>query len=268
MDKQLILNKYSKPEDKLLISKMMDKMKLSQTKNSIEYLDFLDLYEQQLLQKIIKQEKIENNLFHGGIEEAERKILLFYPNKLSELTNKNPLKILPIKCIRINLPKEIYGKYNHRDYLGGLIKLGVKREKIGDILVFEDGVDILILEEIEKFLITNLSSLTRFSKAKIDVIELQNIREKKINKKEMKIIVPSLRIDAVISEAIHTSRGKAEELLQEGRIFLNYEQIIKSTKEIKEKDILTIRGKGKFEIGQIEGTTKNGRMKMVIEQFI
>lgn len=268
MDKQLILNKYSKPEDKLLISRMLDKMKLSQTKNSIEYLDFLDLYEQQLLQKIIKQEKIENNLLHGGIEEAERKILLFYPNKLSELTSQNPKKILPIKCIRINLPKEMYGKYNHRDYLGGLMKLGIKREKIGDILVFENGADILILEEIENFLMNNITSLTRFSKAKIEIINLRDIREKKINKKEIKIIVPSLRIDAVISEAIHTSRGKAEELLQEGRIFLNYEQTTKGTKQIKEKDILTIRGKGKFEIEKIEGQTRNGRIKMLINQFV
>ena len=59
MDKQSILNKYSKPEDKLLISKMLDKMKLAQTKNSIEYTDFLDLYEQKLLDKIIKQENIK-----------------------------------------------------------------------------------------------------------------------------------------------------------------------------------------------------------------
>lgn len=268
MDKQSILNKYSKPEDKLLISKMLDKMKLSQTKNSIEYLDFLDLYEQQLLQKIMKQEKIENNLLHGGIEKAERKILLFYPNKLSELTSQNFLKILPIKCIRINLPKDMYGKYNHRDYLGGLMKLGIKREKIGDILVFENGADILILEEIENFLMNNITSLTRFSKAKIEIINLRDIREKKINKKEIKIIVPSLRIDAVISEAIHTSRGKAEELLQEGRIFLNYEQTTKGTKQIKEKDILTIRGKGKFEIEKIEGQTRNGRIKMLINQFV
>lgn len=268
MDKQSILNKYSKPEDKLLISKMLDKMKLSQSRNSIEYLDFLDLYEQQLLQKIIKQEKIENNLFHGGIEETERKILLFYPNKLNELTSQNPKKILPIKCIRINLPKEMHGKYKHRDYLGGLMKLGIKREKIGDILVFENGADILILEEIENFLMNNITSLTRFNKAKIETINLQDIREKKINKKEIKIIVPSLRIDAVISEVIHTSRGKSEELLQEGRIFLNYEQIAKGTKQIKEKDILIIRGKGKFEIGTIEGVTKSGRIKMVIEQFV
>lgn len=268
MDKQSILNRYSKPEDKLLISKMLDKIKLSQTKNSIEYTDFLDLYEQKLLDKIIKQEKIENFLFVGGIENSERKILLFYPDKLSRVVEEKKNSILPIKSIRIKLPKEMYNEYNHRNYLGGLVKLGLKREKIGDILVFEDGADIIILEEIEKFLMNNISSLTRFNKSDIQVIKLDEVREKKINKKEIKAIIPSLRVDAVISEILRTSRGKAEEFLQEGRVFVNYEQITKGTKQIKEKDIITVRGKGKFEIESQEGTTRNDRTKIVVYQFI
>lgn len=268
MDKQAILNKYSKPEDKLLISKMLDKMKLAQTKNSIQYLDFLDLYEQNMLQKIIKQEKIENYIFSGAIEDAERKILLFYPDKLSILVEENKRSILPIKCIRIKLPKEMYNKYNHRDYLGGLIKLGIKREKIGDILVFEDGADIIILEELESFLLNSISSLTRFSKSQIYEVEIENIRKKEIQFKEINIIVTSLRIDSIISEVIHTSRGKSEILLQEGRVFLNYEQIMKQTKQIKESDILTVRGKGKFKIDKIEGTTRNGRIRLKVFQYI
>ena len=266
MDKENILNRYSKPEDKLLISRMLDKIKLSSEKNKIEYLDFLDLREQHLLQKIINVEKIENYIFSGVVENAERKILLFYPEKLKDLLEKNT--ILPIKCIRIELPKEMYGKYNHRNYLGGLIKLGIKREKIGDILVFEDGADIIILEEIEKFLLANLVTLTRFSKSKIQSIDLNNIREKKINKQELNIIVPSLRIDAVISDIIKTSRGKVEELLKEGKVFLNYEEVHKSTKQIKENDILVIRGKGKFEVGQIDGITRNGRIKLPVYKYI
>ena len=268
MDKQLLLNKYSKPEDKLLISKMIDKIELSEVKNKIEYIDFLDLSQQHLLQKIINAERIENFLFSGAIDDAERKILLFYPDKLRNLVEENEKMVLPIKCVRIKLPKEMYGKYNHRNYLGGLIKLGIKREKIGDILVFDDGADIIILDEIEKFLLSNLETLTRFNKSDIEVISLNEIREKKINKKEINIIVPSLRIDAVISDILKTSRGKVEELLNEGRVFVNYEEVYKSTKQIKEKVILVVRGKGKFEIGSFEGTTKNGRIKMKVFQYI
>ena len=268
MDKQNILNKYSKPEDKLLISRMLDKIKLSSEKNKIEYLDFLDLREQHLLQKIINAENIQNYNFSGGIQNAERKILLFYPEKFKDILQKNANSIMPIKCIRIKLPKDMYGKYNHRNYLGGLIKLGIKREKIGDILVFEDGADIIILEEIEKFLLSNLETLTRFNKAEIKAIDLNNVREKKINRQELNIIVPSLRIDAVISDILKTSRGKVEELIKDGKVFLNYEEVYKSTKQIKENDILVIRGKGKYEIGSVDGITKNGRIKIKFYKFI
>lgn len=268
MDKQSILNKYSKPEDKLLISKMLDKIELSKSKNKIENTDFLDMYQKHLLEKILKQENIENYIISGGAEDTERNIIIFYPEKLKVVADINYKKILPITCIRINLPKEMYSKYSHRDYLGGLMKLGIKREKIGDILVFEDGADILILEDIEKFLLNNINALTRFGKSNIEIIKLEDVREKKINTKEIQIIIPSLRIDAVVAELAKTSRGKAEELLEEGRIFVNYEEIKKETKQIKENDILTIRGKGKFIIGKQEGTTKNGRVKIIVQQFV
>lgn len=268
MDKQKILNKYSKPEDKLLISKMIDKIEISSFKNKIEYTDFLDLYQCHLLEKILKQEKVENVIKSGGIDDAERNIILFYPDKLSNVASVNYKKLLPIKCIRIKLPKEMYGKYTHRDYLGGLIKLGIKREKIGDILVFEDGADILVLEEISKFVLNNIRELTRFSKSEIEQVSVEEIRKKEIKKQSINLIVASMRLDCVISEIAKTSRGKAEELINEGRVFVNFENIEKLTKQIKEKDIITIRGKGRFEIDKIEGTTRNGRTKIVVNQFV
>ena len=268
MDKQLILNKYSKPEDKLLISKMLDKIELSKSKNKIENTDFLDMYQKHLLEKILKQEKADKYIISGGSEDTERNIIVFYPDKLKVVAEANYKKIFPIECIKIQLPKEMYNKYSHRDYLGGLIKLGIKREKIGDIFVFENGADILVLNEISKFLITNLSSLIRFSKSKIEKINLDDVREKEVNKQEINIIVSSMRLDCVISEILKTSRGKAEEIINEGRIFVNFENIDKLTKQIKEKDLITVRGKGRFEIAKIEGETRNNRLRLVINKYI
>ncbi len=34
-----------------------------------------------------------------------------------------------LKVIRVQLGKDEIGKYTHRNYLGGIIKLGMKREK-------------------------------------------------------------------------------------------------------------------------------------------
>ena len=268
MEKQLILSIYSKPEDKLLISKMLDKIESSKSKNKIENTDFLDMYQKHLLEKILKQEKVDNYIISGGTEDTERNIIVFYPEKLKTVVGINYKKVLPIVCIRINLPKEMYGKYSHRDYLGGLMKLGIKREKVVDLCVFEDGADILILDEISKFLLSTISSLTRFSKSNIEIINVENIRKKKIEKEELKIIVPSMRLDAVISELLRTSRGKSEEIINEQRVFVNFDNIDKLTKQIKEKDLITVRGKGRFEITKIEGTTRNDRIKLIVNKFI
>ena len=82
----------------------------------------------------------------GGFENAERNILIIYPEKYDmSMVEKNYSKI--IKVIRVSLGDEEKGKYIHRNYLGGIIKLGMKREKVGDILVSEDGADILVKEE-------------------------------------------------------------------------------------------------------------------------
>lgn len=45
MDKSAILNKYSNDEDKLFISKILDRIKLSKTRNQIVNTDFLDMYQ-------------------------------------------------------------------------------------------------------------------------------------------------------------------------------------------------------------------------------
>lgn len=268
MDKQLILNKYSKPEEKLLISKMLDKIELSKSKNKVENTDFLDMYQKHLLEKILKQENIGNYIISGGTDETERTSIIFYPEKLKEVVKLNYKKILPITCIRINLPKEMHEKYSHRDYLGGLMKLGIKREKIGDIFVFKDGADIIVLDEISKFLLNNISSLTRFGKSKIEKIDIEDVRKKEINKEELRIIVSSMRLDCVVSELLKTSRGKAEEIIKEQRVFVNFENVDKLTKQIKEKDLITVRGKGRFEITMLNGETRNGRIKLTVNQFV
>ena len=78
----------------------------------------------------------------------------------------------------------------------------------------------------------------------------------------------SKRLDSVISEILKTSRGKAEEIIKEQRVFINFENVDKLTKQIKEKDLVTIRGKGRFEIKEIEGITKNNRVKLIVNKYI
>lgn len=265
MDRSII-NKYKNEKERLLISKVIDKISFCETKNKIQTTDFLDEMEQKLIENFLKSQKIFNYFYTGGFEEAERKILIIYPEKLEDIISNINLNEY-ISSIRIELPNEMHREYTHKNYLGGLMKLGISREKIGDILVDDNGADILAIPEMLKFLITNIPSLTRFSKSKIEQIELQNLRKIEIKTQNIKITVASMRLDNIVSELAKCSRGKANELLAQERVLLNHEIIEKSSKEVKENDIVTIRGKGRFIVKSIVGNSRKGRLFIEVEKF-
>lgn len=148
------------------------------------------------------------------------------------------------------------------------MKLGIKREKIGDILVFEDGADIVCCNEISKYILNSLPQLKRFSKSKIEKLNITNIRKPEIKKEQKRITVSSLRIDNIISEIVNCSRNESSKILEDQRVMVNYEVETKNSKIIKEDDIIVIRGKGKFRIFEILGETKKGKIAINVEHYI
>lgn len=268
MNKQELLEKYN-DEERVLLSKILDKVEISKTRNKIVSTDFLDEHEQKISLNLLQKTKIKNFVFFGGTENTERKILIIYPEKLSNVFEKDiPNKNEYIKLIRIILPKQLYTRYTHRDYLGGIMKTGIKREKIGDIIVYDEGADILIIPEITKYLQYNLPDLTRFSKSKIQIEDLENIKEKENKYQTIEIIVPSMRLDSIISELAKVSRNKATEIIKQERVFVNFVEEIRISKEVKINDIITIRGKGRYKISEVLRKTKNDRFIIEVQKYV
>ena len=267
MDKQKILSDYKKQEDKILISQILDKIEFVIQREKFEYTDFLDMYQVALVNNFMKKLEFNNFVFYGGFDNAERKILILYPEKYNmNMIEKNYNKI--IKIIRISLSEEERGKYTHRNYLGGIVKLGMKREKVGDILVSDEGADILVKEETAEILKQELGTLTRFQNAKLEVIDLENLKVQEIKVEEISIIVPSLRLDNFISDLAKTSRSKAVQIIDSERVFINGQNETKASKSVKLGDVITIRGKGRFVVKSLNGTTRSGRYVVIIEKYV
>ncbi len=268
MNKQEMIKKY-KEEDKLLVAKLLDKLEMSHKRGKITNTDFLDLAQRKIVENMLARSEIKrltNYEIWGGYEEAERCIVVCYSDKWdSNMLQKNYNHIMQI--IRISLPSELHQTYSHRDYLGAIMKLGIKREKVGDILVREDGADIIILKEIIEFVKENLAGLTRFRKAKITIEPMEEIQVVEVQKEEIEIIVPSMRLDNIIAEITKTSRAKANELLEQERVLVNFETITKSSKNIAISNRITIRGKGRFQIVEQVGNTKKGNIILKIEKY-
>ena len=262
-----ILNNYKEKDDKILLAQVLDKIEMVEKKNKIENTDFLDLAQIELVGKFINKVNIENYISYGGFEQAERKMFVFYPEKFnSTIVEKNLSNIVQI--IRIELPSDLKGKYTHRDYLGAVIKLGVERKKVGDIIVDNNGADIIVLKDISKFLLDNLGSLTRFSESEITIQNIKDLRPVEIKKQELEIIVSSLRMDNVISELARCSRNKVLDIINMERVFVNFQCETKKTKQIKIGDMVTIRGKGRFYIKELVGQTRSGRNIIKVEKFV
>lgn len=266
MNKSQLLQKFQNPEDKILISRILDKIKFCETRNKITYTNFLDLRQKAIAQKILTSMKITNYIFFGGFSNAERTCLIFYPQKFSIDFVMNHLDEI-IQSINITLPKELHNTYTHKKYLGGIIKLGIEREKIGDILVRDNGSNIIVCADISNSLTSLLSSLTRFRKSEITITSIKNIDIPEIKKEEVTIIVPSLRLDSVTSSLAHTSRNKALEIISAERVLVNFETCTKYSKILNYGDIVTIRGKGRFEIGSLKSTSKSGNLVVLVYKY-
>ena len=267
MDKHQLLKDYKKQEDKICLSQVLDKIEFSKVREKIEYTDFLDMYQVALVENFLRKIKFENYQLYGGYEEAERRVLIVYPEKYNEkMLEKNYGKI--IKVVRIVLPEEEKGKYSHRNYLGGIVKIGLRREKVGDIIVCEEGADIITIQDFADILKQQLPSLTRFENSEIVIEEIQNLQKREIKVEQVKIIVPSLRLDNFVSDLARTSRSKAVQIIDQERVFVNGQNETKASKQLKLNDIITIRGKGRFVIKEFSGTTRSGRTVVVIEKYI
>lgn len=266
MNKIEILKDYKKQEDKICLAQILDKIELSKKTNKIQYTDFLDMYQVSLVQNFLRKVKCDFCNLYGGYEDSERKIAISYPESYTDsMIQKNYDKIL--KVVRVKLPEDEIGKYTHRNYLGGIVKLGLKREKVGDIIVSNDGADIIVVDDFSIILKEQLPSLTRFENSKIDIVSLDKLQKKEVKVEEVKIIVPSLRLDNIVSDLARTSRSKAAQIINQERVFVNGQSETKLSKQLKLNDIVTIRGKGRFIVKEFCGNTRSGRIVVLIEKY-
>lgn len=254
-------------DERLIIAKLDDKIRFCKTKNKIINTEFLNMYEKKIIIQRLQELKITNYILFGGYDDSEMQLLILYPEKFDlNMVNKNLNNI--IKIIEVKLPNELIGEYEHRDYLSAVMRIGLVRERIGDIIVFEDSAYIIVLTENAEYIKQSLLEMTRFKKSKINIIDFDQIKVKEKEFEKIDIIVSSMRLDNFVSEIGNISRSKTDELIKSEKVFINSKAENKGSKLISIGDILIIRGKGKFIVFKENGSNKNGKIKVEIKKYI
>ena len=86
--------------------------------------------------------------------------------------------------------------------------------------------------------------------------------------KETKIIVTSLRLDCIVSALLNQSRTKAVAYIKDGAVKLNYSIEDEANKKVEIKDLISIKGFGRYVLEDTIGLTKSDRITLLIKKYL
>lgn len=243
-------------QSELLDKRIFDTADICLKANKPKFLGFLSAEEAVLAQKILKGIKVEY-CFFGGYEDADRVMLGCFP----EWDEERKFPIIPLT---VTFRKS--DSLTHRDFLGSLMGLGLKRETVGDILIEEGRGVIFLTDETAGYVISQLEKIGRvgveikkgFSLPLPQASRLQDFSE----------TIPSSRLDAVVSAVAKLSRSDAAEKIEAGLVAVNSVVCEKVTKSVFAGDIISIRSKGKYVIDSLEDKTRKGRFILKFKKYV
>ena len=256
-------------EDELFRKRLLDLAMQADRRNRIIFSDFMDLNELNMFHSSTKELSFVRRQLFGGYEFAERQIAAFIPDALSYIyESEDSLQgEFPITCIRIAPIHEKYAEpLNHRDYLGAILNLGIERSNIGDILAEDTQAYVFCLNRMAEFLI---SELTRVKHTTVTSSVVEPCMLRYTPKYErIKGSVASVRLDSLLSLAFGSSRSRMTESIEAGKIFVNGRMVTSNGYKVKEQDMISARGMGRFRYLGNETQTRKGRLFIELEKYI
>ncbi len=242
-------------DDRLLLAGLLDKAQACEARGYMTHTRFLNMNERFLCDEAVRLAGLGGSaLFWGGYEEAERGIYLFCPDYMDGAAAR---QAAPIVLLRAHRRAE--DALSHRDYLGALMGLQIERAVIGDILVHEEGADLLVLEDMADFLLMHWTQAGRVSLS-LTREPLGSLRRQQGEEKEGSGSVASPRLDSVAALVFNISRSEAQARIEKGLVFINNAPVLKAERQLHEGDRLTVRGLGRARITEFGGTSRKGRL--------
>ena len=242
------------------IKRIEDLAERSRRTNRMAETLFLNPAEVAEAHRLLKHQSAVKFIFDGAFPDAERKRLFFLPDYIDP--EYFPLDEY-ISVIKVEFS---FSSPTHRDFLGSLMGFGIKREVLGDIIVFTDRAYIICAVQIRDFILTNLKKIGRLG-IECSTVSLSEIE---VPTPEFDIVsgtVASLRVDSVTALAFGISRTKAAELIISGALSLNHLPEENISADVLEDDLLSLRGFGRAKLNSVGGTSKKGRQFIELHVF-
>lgn len=261
MDKDKFIRHYSKDLE-FLVTKIFDSYELSRDYDIPVVTD--EFFTPNIWKKL--SDKIENVtvITDGCFSDSDRRQISFIPKGYNDGYEKN-YNLLKIK---VNTK---FRSVEHKDFLGSLLGLKIKRELMGDLIVDKNGdFTIGYIPVSKKIIEIVINSLDKIGKISCHVEKIDKINEYIPNYKynEKVIVVKSLRLDSVVAELTNLSRSRAVEAIETGKVLVDYNEEKNKSKQIDVGDIITIRKFGKYKIFEKKADTKKGKERYIVKKYI
>ncbi|MCR4710579.1 MAG: hypothetical protein K5653_10055 [Clostridiales bacterium] len=261
-------------DNNLFLKKIEDRFQRFQSSYAIENGDFLSLEEQSKAGRLMRSLSSQGAFFYGGYDEAERRLPIFMPDYTGVKDEKELLEYFmtypdecPLCILKVSVPRQEGVVLGHRDYLGALMGEGIKREKIGDILVHKDHAQIILLKELGEYLKDDLSTVGRAS-VNTELLTIDQVDPGEIKKELRRYNLASPRLDNVISSVFNLSRKAAQEAISRGLVFIDGTETVKSDYQLKPNQKIVLRGKGKAIYLDTDGTSRKGKVYINVIKYI
>ena len=255
-------------KEQLFEKRMIELSKNAYYRGILTFSDFLDLNELHKLHSLpLKQYGVKVETF-GGHAFAERQMAAFIPDALSLRDIKDSdIFQSEISVLHISpLNKKYSEALSHRDYLGSILNLGIERGMIGDILITDSEAIVFVKMQMQEFLTENITRI-RHTSVLATIDELTDFHYSP-RYEEIKGTVASVRLDSLLSVAFSSSRSKLSGLIEGGKVFVNGRLITSNAYQVKEHDIISVRGMGKFEFIETLAFTKKKRIYVLIHKYV
>ncbi len=261
MDRNNIEKIAQNQEDKILLAKVWDKITTGMRRNIPANSCFLSPREQEMTRFLFGNQ--DGLISFGGYEDAERKMLVFLPEYLDKDYFSEDDS--PVACLRA----EFYDgdSPSHRDFLGALLGSGIARDCIGDICVGKGSCDFFVTAEIAPYLLQNFASAGR-TKLRLSRIPLSQVSVPEPTVQVIKDTLASLRLDSVISSGFRIGRSLAAQYISAGKAAIDGLPCEKPDKSVIEGAKISVRSLGKIKLASVNGTTKKGRISVVIHRYV
>ncbi|XCP87146.1 YlmH/Sll1252 family protein [Roseburia hominis] len=255
-------------EEVLLRKRLIELSNLAYQRGIPMYTDFLNLNELNILHTTPKELFPVVYRTFGGYATSERQMAAFLPDAFclyleeADIWAGYPIQVIQISALHDKFAEEL----SHRDYLGALLNLGIERSKLGDILIQGTSAYVFASDTLADYI---TSELTRVRHTSVMAVAASlGDFQADIRYEEIKGTVASVRLDALLSLTFSSSRSKLTALIEAGRVYVNGKLVTSNGYHVKEQDIISVRGIGRFRYIGVQSETKKGRYYVTVHKYV